>query len=575
MSKEAKISNVFLIYGASILSFLFFSLLFTSIGFFLGIPITVQHFHITLIFTLGFTAISCHILIRKKVIQNFILITVFLGSTFLLSISISQHFYDLSYDGQASHQEAVFQLANGWNPFYKQVDSLETNNLHRWLNAYAKGTWIYEAIVFKVTGDMESAKLFHPLLILANFCLTFSFLLKLRYLSPYIIFFLSLLVAFNPVSMYQSLSFYLDGQLMSLLVMLMVTLGYIYTEDKNYYYCLLFLVIPVLVNTKLTAGAYTAIFLLGLMVMLWRKRNRSGLKKVFLVGAAASAMGFFLIGMNPYITNAITHGNPFYPVFGSDHHELYREMNMPGNFQDKSSVVILFQSIFSKSDNVRFSNSRAELKIPFMIVKGELDAFTNTNAKEGGFGPFFGGAIILSFLMIGISWVTAYREKKRSKEKDNAGGTQKAPLGYFQNGIFCLAVVLISCVINPVSSLARFVPQMWLFPIFSILLACSFKNKFLKIIGKITTLVLFANVLLIGVSYYGYNLSTTEIYNRTLQEMAVMSKQDPLKIYFGHFKTSGTLRFDKFGIHYEIIQKKEACQDGQMIFPNSILLKRP
>jgi hypothetical protein len=553
--------------------FFFFSILFASIGFFLWIPISVGHFYLTLIFTLGFTAVSCIILIKKNVIQNLFLIIGLLAITFLLFLFISQHFYDLSYDGQASHQEAVFQLGNGWNPFHKQLNKAEANNLQRWLNHYTKGTWVYETIVFKMTHNMESAKLFHLWLISAAFCLTFSFLLKLRYLPPYIVFFLSLLVAFNPVSIYQSLSFYLDGQLMSLLVMLIVTLGNIYVGDKNYHYWLLFLIVPVLLNTKLTAGAYTALILAGFMVMLWSKKRRSGFKKVFVVGMAASLTGFFLIGMSPYITNTMNQGNPFYPVFGPDQDELYKNMNMPGNFQDKNSAVILFYSIFSKSDNVRFRDSRAELKIPFTIVKGELKAFRDTNAKEGGFGPLFGGAIILSFITIGAASIKFYRGENLNKKKNKTRETQRKSVEKFRIAIFCLALVLITCLINPASSLARFVPQMWLFPIVSILLAYGFKSNRLKMIGKVIILVLFVNELLIGASYYGYNLRTTNLYNKTLEEMAIMSRQNPLKIYFGHFKTSGTLRLDRFGIRYEIVKNKEECHNGQRILPNSILLK--
>lgn len=511
---------------------------------------------------------------KRGAILKIAIILGLLGITFLVSLFISHHFYDLSYDGQASHQEAVFQLSNGWIPFYKQLDKFEANNLHRWLNHYAKSVWIYETIVFKATHDIESAKLFHIWLILATFCFTFSFLAKFKKLPPYVICSLSLLVALNPVSVYQSLSFYLDGQMMSLTVMMILTLGYIYGEDKGIHYWILFFIIPILVNAKLTAGAYTAIILAGFLVMLWLKRDISKLYKVFIVATVASIIGFLLIGMSPYITNTIYKGNPLYPVFGPDHEELYKTMNMPGNFQDKNSAVLLFYSIFSKSDNVRFRESRAELKIPFTIRKDEGNAFTDTNAKEGGFGPLFGGAIILSLMVIGGALIRLTGRKGYHQIKCQSSNNRE-PIENIRNGIFCLTILLITCLINPVSSLARFIPQMWLFPIISVLLAYSFNNKMAKVTGNLIMLVLAANIVFIAVSYYGYNLKFTNLYNRTFEEMAIVSKKDPLKVYFGHFKSSNMLRFDKYGIDYKVIENKEECQNGQNIFPNSILLKCP
>jgi hypothetical protein len=96
-----------------------------------------------------------------------------------------------------------------------------------------------------------------------------------------------------------------------------------------------------------------------------------------------------------------------------------------------------------------------------------------------------------------------------------------------------------------------------------------------KVTGNLIMLVLAANIVFIAVSYYGYNLKFTNLYNRTFEEMAIVSKKDPLKVYFGHFKSSNMLRFDKYGIDYRVIENKEECQNGEIIFPNSILLKCP
>jgi hypothetical protein len=89
--------------------------------------------------------------------------------------------------------------------------------MDRWLNHYSKGVWFYQSVIFKATQNIEAAKLFHIWLMMAAFSITFSFLLRFQGLPLWLAFLISLLAAFNPVSIYQSLSFYLDGQLMSLI----------------------------------------------------------------------------------------------------------------------------------------------------------------------------------------------------------------------------------------------------------------------------------------------------------------------------------------------------------------------
>ena len=140
-------------------------------------------------------------------------------------------------------------------------------------------------------------------------------------------------------------------------------------------------------------------------------------------------------------------------------------------------------------------------------------------------------------------------------------------------GFLSLATILVSCLINPVSSLARFVPQMWLFPIAAILLAFSLNAKWIKMMAIIILIALFLNNLLIGATYIRYNIEITELYNQRFKEMAILSKQNPLRIYFGHFRSSSKLRFDKFAIEFESVETKDECINGKNILPNSILLQ--
>ncbi len=415
---SGRVPDYFLILGSSIVSFLFASLLVSSIGFLFRIPITSGHFWGAVGITLLYVILSWSLHPGQSKVFQISMSFILLVSSFYVCLMISRNFFDLSYDGQAYHQEALIQLNRGWNPFYEQLTSPQSNNMHRWLNHYSKGVWFYAAMIFKVTKDIESGKLFHFWLMIAALFMTLSFLLRFETLSRSLAVLISLLVAFNPVSIYQSLSYYLDGQLMSLMIILVVVLGFIYRESKWFYYLLLLMVIPVLVNVKLTAGIYTGLIMIGYMAMLWVKSKFEQLRKTLIYTLIAFFLGFVLFGFNPYVTNTLQKENPFYPALGTDRSD-YTYPQFPANFIGKDSFTLLFYSIFSKSDNVRGLEKQAYLKIPFTVSKDELGAFTDTNAKQGGFGPLFGGAILLSFLIIIGALLSLYSRspKDRTRKK--------------------------------------------------------------------------------------------------------------------------------------------------------------
>ena len=556
--------NILFIYGSSVLFFLFVAILCASTGFLFGIPITSYHFLLSVFITLFFIWVSCSLFSYRTKPFDFLIVLFLLTLSFYLFFEIGRSFFDISDDGQGYHQEALIQLSRGWNPFSHLLDASEANRLDRWLNHYSKGVWFYEAILFRFSQDLEAAKLFHLWLMTAAFSITLSSLSRFAVLPVWVAFLASLLAAFNPVSIYQSLSFYLDGQLMSLMVILLAILGMIFHgPSRHYHYFLLFMVLSVLVNVKLTAGIYGMMILAGYVGLLWWAKQMGRLRKVVMVAAASLIFGFFFFGYSPYVTNTLHRGNPFYPALGTDRSD-YTLPQFPRNFYGKSSPHLLFYSIFSKSDNKRGLEKKAHLKIPFTVAGDELKAFQDTNAKQGGFGPLFGGTILVSFLIIGGA--LGYFAVRSRVEKSSISRHALLVL-------FCMGILLATCLINPASSLARFIPQMWLFPIFTVFLCYIFNNRVARMISPFILLLLALNNGLVAYAYFKYNSEITEVYNQRLGKMASERIEDPHKIYFGYYQTGNTWRFDRLGINYQVVADKEACKQGVRILPNSILMK--
>ena len=566
-----------LILGSAIVFCLFATILFVSTGFFFDFPITPYQGYLSLFSLLAFTIASCFIFPFRQKLLAFLLLSGLLAGSFYLSFEISRSFFDISYDGQAYHQEALIQLVRGWNPVYHPLSGSEANNMDRWLNHYSKGVWLYQSVIYKATQNIEAAKLFHMWLMVAAFCITFSFLLRFEGLSPWLAFLISLLAAFNPVSIYQSLSFYLDGQLMSLLVIFVVTLGFVYRgiASNRFYYFLLFMTLSVLVNVKLTAGIYAALLIIGYISMLGFTRKVKALREVLTVSMGAFLLGFIIFGFSPYVTNTVSQGNPFYPALGTDRSD-YTAPQFPSNFTGRNSAFLLFYSILAKSDNVRGPEKSAVLKVPFTVSRDELNAFTDTNAKQGGFGPLFGGAVLLALLVFAAAMINLYRSWRKRVQGRDPAGPKESEIGRQANigiGLFCSALVLSACLINPASSLARFIPQMWLFPIFAFFLAYLSKNQLIRFVGYAIIATLLLNNALVAFAYYQYNFEITGVYHQRLGEMVRESKENPIQFYFGHFRTSNAWRFEQLGITFKVVDRKEECQNGQRILPNSIILK--
>ena len=207
--------------------------------------------------------------IRTIMLGYGILVAVVL-SVYLLSATV----YDLSWDGRDYHQKAIYELMQGWNPIYQLQD---TGIAYRdnWLNHYPKGPWIAAASLNMLAGNIEAGKSFNLLLISAVFLASFSVLLSFPRLKTWEAFLISALIAANPVSVYQSFSYYIDGQVSSIFILLVLLLIKLIKQPDLISITMMGCAIVIGLNIKLTAGAYAALLLGTTMVLLIFFRRKS------------------------------------------------------------------------------------------------------------------------------------------------------------------------------------------------------------------------------------------------------------------------------------------------------------
>ena len=340
-------------------------------------------------------------------------------------------------------------------------------------------------------------------LILTSFALLYAALADLEIMKRGNAALVAALAALNPVSVYQTLSFYVDGQLVSLFICLAAAGIMLWSRKRSLASLTFFLIIPIFVNLKFTA-LLDALVVCALMIVLLRaKWNFAVMVRGFWIMVAALAVGVLIIGASPYITNGVRYENPFYPLEGPGSIDLKPE-NVPGNYINENSVEIFFLSFFAQSSGLRGAGTTSTYKIPFTYSTAELATFHYTDAEEGGFGPLFGGIVILVAGIFFAYYVAARKNKKEfigeygireigTAENKPAIEIPPPNSKYFHVAFWLMVFVIALSVIDPISSLARYVPQAYLIAVIPIALLFATRKKSWSIVAYIFAAILLFN----------------------------------------------------------------------------------
>ncbi|MDD5136348.1 MAG: hypothetical protein PHX20_04385 [Candidatus Omnitrophica bacterium] len=442
------------------------------------------------------------------------------------SVCLSGRFYDVWCDSQVFHQEAVIRLANGWNPFYTQLPS-SLNIADKWLNPYSKGPWICAAVLYKVTGRIEQSKAFNLLFMLASFFLSFAALLSLRRIKPPLALLTAFLFSFNPVSICQVMSFYVDGQMASLIISLIALLFLSYTRNDRMTPVIIIAAVCLMINVKLSGLVYFLVITAGFMPFLFLNKDPGMRFKMCKVFFASFIIGALLVGFNPYVTSSAKYGHPFYSVLDPI------DGQMPKNFSSMNRFEKLAFSIFSRSENIK-TPMNTSLKWPFTFSAYELVPFAGPDTRIGGFGPLFGGALILASLIMLASF------KLDPKKTCLAAGAS----------VFFLLFALV----NPEAWWARYAPQLWLIPFISLILAVFIRGKLVYYLYNVLLAVLLVNVLLVTYSYMDAQVEFSGAVKEQLRFISANSGSAEVLVKFNDFKST-RVRLSEAGIKYREIER--------------------
>jgi hypothetical protein len=466
--------------------------------------------------------------VGKDAVKVFARTTGIILLLFLFSLAVATYFYDISWDGQTYHQETVIQLKEGWNPFYADVPDTEFQSI--WVNHYGKGAEIPQAAIYSLFNGIETGKATNLLLMFASFFLCTSFLYSMAGLSRFKVFLISSLLSLNPVVMNQLLTYYVDGFLSSLLLCLLTVCCYLFIGLDRIRLLLFGILILVTVNVKHTAVVFTTIFVAGLLILLLYQKRSTDLRKVLTVAVLASAIGVFFIGFNPYVTNIMHHRQPFFPVLGGQKLDVMAGQ-IPAGLSERNRFEKLFLSVFS-SGAAPWPDRKPKLKVPFTLNRDEIHFSMLWDLRVAGFGPLFGGGVLLTATLLAV--VLALN--RRAKKLNNLC-------------LYVLFVVLLSIFVISETWWARYVPQFWFLPLIVLAFSEVVKDRRLQPLRGILYVTLMVNVGIIFVVLLRYNLlATSEIS----QELAALKAANQVVIVdFGPFE-SHRIRYKENSIQYVV-----------------------
>lgn len=300
---------------------------------------------------------------------------------------------DLSYDGLYDHQPATYALADGWNPWWDDKQSLrpyvEAAEAEV-VSGYPKAAWLLGASLYRLTGNENSRHALHWLLILASLACAWCWARSsgARSLNGVLV---ALLCCASPVALYQATTSYVDGMVASLLSMLVVAMMRIARQPSRSWSYTAIAASTLLVGLKFTGLVYAGIVLTVFALATWQRPQRR--KAILWVGSLSMCLGLALAG-DSYLRNVLRHGNPFYPAVGNSNSVMAAQASP--EFLQANRLVRMAKSLTSQQygDSIEVTTN-PQPRLPFSAWQWQR----RYDSRFSGFGPLTLEVAILTMLL--------------------------------------------------------------------------------------------------------------------------------------------------------------------------------
>ncbi|WP_201318150.1 hypothetical protein [Paenibacillus sp. EPM92] len=455
----------------------------------------------------------------------------------ILSLFMSTSILDTSYDGQVYHILAISSIKEGWNPLYHSAFPLSI-----WIEHYAKAPWLLAAFFYAYWPSIEVGKATNVICWLASFFAAFGALARIfRNRSLFVLGLSGAVMAANPVVVAELFTYYNDGLLGSLMLVYIAALAHYAKTFERKSLILASVTLLLLLNIKFTAIVYAGLITFIFVVYLTFANRFKSVIVTLTLGLTfmAGVIGF---GYNPYVTNTVHKGHPFYPLAGSGKIDII-SANQPADFAGKGTLEKMVLSLTRKTGNP-IQPLQSEPRDLFALDLDEIKTefrHMDQDTRIGGFGPFMFwialGSIALGFLLLAYDCRLA--------------------LG----AALAVAALSATVFINPESWWARYVPQFWLIPVVIALCGYVARHK----VPKWAALLLLT---LIGCNALGSNYRLVHVQVKNSQQLKAQLDALPVRLQIhreGEGFASVPLRLREQGIAFTYAQNELSCKHPDQI----------
>jgi hypothetical protein len=333
------------------------------------------------------------------------------GFLFALSCSMAVRaaifMVDMEYDSRSYHGPAVIALADGWNPLRQpHVCAWSPEHCpptHVLIDHYPKAQWYLSAGIYRLVGNIDAGKSMNVLLVILAFIVSYEFAIQVLKGRRGASLLAAAVIAANPVALAQMFCGYVDGLLASSFTVYAVLLAdSLFFRDRGKLVRAA-LIVPYLVNLKFTGLVFALTFTVGI-VLLFVLTRRTFPRSLVVISGLSLLVSVGLFGFNPYITNALEKGNPFFPA-----HQPRTGVDVLDN---QAEIGFLKRNRFEKFAIAQFSVPEPHEDTYRPVLAAPLvrwDVAPTVDLRFSGFGPVFSAVLIVALLQLLVAGDTKLR----------------------------------------------------------------------------------------------------------------------------------------------------------------------
>ncbi len=460
------------------------------------------------------------------------------------SALLAAAFFDLSWDGQWYHQTAVYKMAEGWNPVHDPMHGF-IRHVEPWVRHYAKGPWYTALAVYQTTGNIEAAQLAPWVaavaLLLCVFAAGLDLGLRRRWAAL-----IAAAVTLNPVVVCELATHQVDGLLVCYLLCFVAAFLRLAKRPSLTVACVGTAAVLLCVNSKFTGLVYLALFAAAAGLYL-AVRQRPLLLRYAAWLAVSVVVATIGLGFNPYVTNTIHRGHPFYPLSGSERYpsmaaqgqDPIERYETPHNMMGRNRLVRHAYALFGRPGaEPYYPGADARPMWPFAVRWQDFAIFYFLDVRVGGFGPLFSGILLLSLLPLAAAFARP-----------------QAPRLLLALGA---GTIVASLLVSVHTWWPRYGPQLWCLPILGILAGLLWApGRPLRWIAQAVATLLLANAVLIAFVHLRWEINMTRALGAQLAELR---KEGPLEVDFQYFNEPDSRRLRTAGIEF-VASRRLRCAD--------------